>query len=124
MISMIPKLCPQFVADIVSRAANDHAPAKFKLLTRPLIEQRGHHLAGRASSRLAGRLIDVHNGQDWAPTPGNENALVTVREAEQMLRCCKTTVNTLINAGKLERVKIGRATRITVRSIRAMTGVP
>jgi excisionase family DNA binding protein len=53
--------------------------------------------------------------------PANENGLVTVREAEQMLRCCKTTIFTLVAANKLERVKVGRATRITVRSIRAIT---
>lgn len=122
MISMIPKLCPQFVADIVSRAANDHDRMQFTLPKPTHTDQRGHHLAGRPSSHLAGRLIAVHNSQDWTSTPANENVLVTVREAEQMLRCCKTTVHTLINAGKLERVKVGRATRITVRSIRAITG--
>jgi excisionase family DNA binding protein len=122
VISMIPKLCPQFVADIVRRAANDHDPVQFKLPQRVLAQLRGQRSGSAPLSSTTMRPAAAPASQHWAMLSANENPLATVREAEQMLRCCKTTVNTLINAGKLERVKVGRATRITVRSIRAITG--
>ena len=122
MISMTPKLCPQFVADIQRRAANDHDPVLFKIPPRPSLLASGHHPRhGFPNSKAIKPTAAAYSHQSGL-IPANENGLVTVREAEQMLRCCKTTVNTLINAGKLERVKVGRATRITVRSIRAITG--
>jgi hypothetical protein len=120
---MIAKLCPQFVADTVNRVANDHDPVQFKRPDRSLSEQQSTCQCAQPAGGAATNAIVAHSSQDWPPIPANENGLVTVREAEQMLRCCKTTVHTLINTGKLERVKVGRATRITVRSIRAITGV-
>ena len=48
--------------------------------------------------------------------------LATTRQACKMLNCGRTTVFDLLNQGVLERVKIGRATRVTVRSIAALAG--
>lgn len=121
MISIIPKPCPEFVADIAQRAANDHDRVQFKLL--PRVSAPDHRPSAASVSDARPTVSRAAGNHTQRPSiPANENPLATVREAEQMLRCCKTTVNTLINAGKLERIKIGRATRITVRSIRAITG--
>jgi excisionase family DNA binding protein len=119
---MTPKLCPLFVADIQRRAANDHDPVLVKVAPRPSPLTLGQHPSDEFSNSKTIRQATAAYSHQSGLIPANENGLVTVREAEQMLRCCKTTVNTLINAGKLERVKVGRATRITMRSIRAITG--
>lgn len=55
--------------------------------------------------------------------PGPEPLLATVGEAGKLLRCGKTTIFDLINRGLLERRKLGRATRITLASIRKIAGV-
>lgn len=55
--------------------------------------------------------------------PGPEPLLATVGEAGKLLRCGKTTIFDLINRGLLERRKLGRATRITLASIRNLAGV-
>lgn len=59
--------------------------------------------------------------------PGSEASspplLVTVHQACRMLNCGKTTVFALINQGTLERRKIGKATRITLDSIKKLAGV-
>ncbi len=55
--------------------------------------------------------------------PG-EPFLVTVHDAERLLSCGRTTIYKLISDGKLETVKIGRATGITQQSIRALAGAP
>ena len=43
-----------------------------------------------------------------------------VEEGERMLNCGRSTIYELIDAGKLEMVKLGRATRLTDRSIRRL----
>ena len=45
--------------------------------------------------------------------------LVTAKEAEKRLNIGHTTLYTLIKQKKLTVIKIGRATRVTVASIRA-----
>ena len=49
--------------------------------------------------------------------------LVTVDRAGELLSCGKTKIFDLINRGQLERRKLGRATRITLSSIRQVAGV-
>jgi excisionase family DNA binding protein len=49
-----------------------------------------------------------------------EPLLVTVAQAQRLLGVCKTTIYSLITAKKLERRRLGRATRITMRSIQAV----
>lgn len=48
--------------------------------------------------------------------------LVTVSRAGQLLGCGKTKIFEMINDGLLERRKLGRATRITLSSIRKIAG--
>jgi len=49
--------------------------------------------------------------------------LVTVSQTEKLLNVGKTTVFDLINKGRLERRKVGNATRITLRSVRNVAGI-
>lgn len=49
--------------------------------------------------------------------------LVTVKQAQALLNASKTSIFAWINQGLLERRKIGKATRITLRSIRVLAGV-
>lgn len=51
-----------------------------------------------------------------------EPVLLTVEQTCKLLNCGRTTVFALLASGKLERVKLQRATRISVRSIRQLVG--
>jgi excisionase family DNA binding protein len=43
-----------------------------------------------------------------------------IDEAAQMLNCGRSSIYELIDAGRLELVKLGRSTRITDRSVRRL----
>ena len=58
-------------------------------------------------------------GGEASPFP----LLVTVQQACKLLACGKTKVFDLLNQGTLERRKIGKATRITLESIKKLAGV-
>lgn len=47
--------------------------------------------------------------------------LYTIRETARSLRIGRTTVYKLIRQGRLEKVKLNNSTRVTVRSIVALT---
>lgn len=59
--------------------------------------------------------------------PSNDNSafplLVTVRQACSLLGIGRTHLFQLLNTGVLERRKVGRSTRITLRSVRDLAGV-
>lgn len=59
-----------------------------------------------------------------APKGNVEPLLVTVTDACAILGIGITTLYDLMNEGKLERIKIGRSTRIKMSSIRAFIGEP
>ncbi|WP_156843139.1 helix-turn-helix domain-containing protein [Novosphingobium aquimarinum] len=46
--------------------------------------------------------------------------LKTVKEAQKLLKCSRSTINKLMNQKKLKRVNILGATRITAASIKAL----
>ena len=48
--------------------------------------------------------------------------MVTVKQAQVLLSASKSSIFEWVNKGLLERRKIGTATRITLRSIRALAG--
>ena len=52
-----------------------------------------------------------------------EPLLVTPKRAGELLGLGKTTVFDLLNKGILERRKIGKATRITLRSVHKLAGI-
>ncbi len=70
----------------------------------------------------AHQLAATHNPALSRDTSSPAPLLVTVRQACKMLACGKTTVFALINQGSLERRKIGKATRITLDSIKKLAG--
>ncbi len=53
------------------------------------------------------------------PKPGAP-ALLTVAQTAEALSVCRQTVQNLMNTGKLESVKIGRARRVKAASVMAL----
>ena len=52
----------------------------------------------------------------------DEPLVVSTRQAARLLNVGKTTLHKWLNEGRLDSVKIGRARRITVKSIRKLIG--
>jgi excisionase family DNA binding protein len=46
-------------------------------------------------------------------------ALFTINETARVLSVCRRTIYELVSAGKLDAVKLGKATRITAKSLNA-----
>ena len=53
----------------------------------------------------------------------SEPLLVTIAQAQKLLGVGKTKLHEMIGSGLLERRKLGRATRVTMRSVRLIAGV-
>jgi len=68
-------------------------------------------------------VTDAETSNPLADNPRTEPLLVTVRDAQRLLKIGKTHVFDLLNKGVLERRKVGKATRITMRSIRNVAGL-
>jgi hypothetical protein len=65
----------------------------------------------------------VANADASGPQQAEEQPLLaTVPQTCQALNCSRTTVFDLLNSGILQRRKIGRATRVTVDSIKKLAG--
>lgn len=59
------------------------------------------------------------NANSVSPKPGTP-ALLTVSQTAEALSVCRQTVQNLMNSGKLESVKIGRARRVKAASVLAL----
>ena len=52
-----------------------------------------------------------------------EPLLITVAHAQKLLGVGKTKLHAMLTSGALERRKVGRSTRVTMRSVRSIAGV-
>lgn len=62
---------------------------------------------------------DVLQAASTKPEP----FLVSVEETCRLLNCGRTTIFALLSSGTLDRRKVGRATRVTMASIRRLAGI-